>query len=399
MEYKDNSGRNISYGNNYSNGARVDTNVGIPYQDINWYEIKGQPFGIGSRFNVLVFGDANNIVDTKGAMAVGGNFSSPRGLSLAFGNDSKMEGTGYSPYAVRFLVGGNINMNKPLVVVGHVVGGGAFRAGSGSTYLIGKTNSQTQQQQLADLYSASGGSDYWKPSEKGDHFVISSYDTPRFIPAERIRANLPAFFQNARDSITRYKNCISSLPSNGTIVDNYHELILRGNDPNQNIFDIDVRSNGGVFNKGLRPEVPEGSLIIIRFLTGDNAYMQYGVWGDKRLATRTLYVFEDASHIHMKTSSDIWGSILAPQAVFHAHPTGGHVSGNAALGGFDVSANSGFEFHMFPFKGGVNCQMVAPAPAPAPVPAPVPAPAPAPAPAPVPAPAPCPPCPIPTRGS
>ena len=39
--------------------------AGIPYEDINWYDIAGQPFGIASNFNAIVFGDANNIVDTK----------------------------------------------------------------------------------------------------------------------------------------------------------------------------------------------------------------------------------------------------------------------------------------------------------------------------------------------
>ncbi|HHU74775.1 MAG TPA: hypothetical protein GXZ28_09190, partial [Clostridiales bacterium] len=51
--------------------------AGVPLGDINWYDIEGQPFGVASFFNVIVFEDANNIVDTKGAMAVGGNFVSP----------------------------------------------------------------------------------------------------------------------------------------------------------------------------------------------------------------------------------------------------------------------------------------------------------------------------------
>ena len=29
--------------------------VGIPYEDINWYDIAGQPFGIASNFNAIVF--------------------------------------------------------------------------------------------------------------------------------------------------------------------------------------------------------------------------------------------------------------------------------------------------------------------------------------------------------
>lgn len=343
----------------------MNNNVGIPYQDINWHDIKGQPFGIASRFNTIIFGDANNIIDTKGAMAVGGNFNSPRGLTLGYGNDAKLGGTGYSPDAVRFLVGGNVAMRRPLVVVGHVVAGGDFKAGSRSTYLIGKNNSPSQESELANLYQANGGSNYWKPSDQGDHYVISSYDVSRYIPAARIGANVSGFFQNARNSIMSFKTCIEALEANGTVSDNFHEWVLKGNDPRQNIFTIDVRPNG-ILDKGIRAEVPEGSLVIVRLRTGGNAHIQYGVWGEQRKAGNTLYVFEDANHIFMEKSSDIWGSILAPTAMFHAHSTGGHVSGNAALGSFAVDANSGFEFHLYPFVGGVNCEK-APLPIPEPI--------------------------------
>ena len=136
--------------NNYDNESV--SYAGVPYDDINWYDVVGQPFGIASYFNAIIFGDANNIVDTKGAMAVGGNFVSSRGLSLAYGNDGKLTGTGYSPDFVRFLVGGNVAMQGPLVVIGHVVAGGNYRAASGSTYMIGKDGSPGQVQELTALY-------------------------------------------------------------------------------------------------------------------------------------------------------------------------------------------------------------------------------------------------------
>ena len=79
--------------------------------------------------------------------------------------------------------------------------------------------------------------------------------------------------------------------------------------------------------------------------------------GEKK-ARNTLYVFEDARNIYMEVPADIWGSILAPQAMFHAHQTGGHVSGNAALRSFAVNARSGFEFHQFQFVGGIECPIL-----------------------------------------
>ena len=358
---------NISYNDEAMKSA------GLPYDDINWYNIEGQPFGAASRFNVIVFNDANNIIDIEGPVAIGGSFYSPRGLSVGFYRDSSYRKVDYSPDLVRFLVGGNVSMTGPLVVIGHVVAGGGFRAAKGSTYLIGKDGLTDGIEKLKVLYQANGGSQYWTPTDKGDHYVVPSYDVPRYIPAGRIGANIPRFFNDARESIGYYKNCIEDLTPNGRVVDNNYEWILRGNDPVQNVFLIDVRPNG-LINKGIRAEVPEGSKVIVRLRTGANAHLQYGVYGEKSKANQTLYVFEDASNIYMEKSSDIWGSILAPQAMFHAHSTGGHVSGNAALGDFAVNAASGFEFHYYPFVGGVMCQAIAPTPTPTPKPTPKPTP-------------------------
>ena len=293
---------------------------GIPYDDINWYDVVGQPFGTAINFNAIIFGDANNIIDTKGGMAIGGNFTSSRGLTLGYGNDGKLTGTGYSPDAVRFLVGGDIAMQGPLVVIGHVVGGGNFRAGRGSTYMIGKDGSPEQAQILTNLYQAPGGSVYWRLSDRGSHYAVSSYDVPRFIPAERIGADVSGFFDDAFDNISYYHGCISDLQPNGTVTEHFHEWILRGNDPRQNVFLIDARPNG-ILNKEIRFEIPEGSIAIVNIRTGDNAHLRYGLWGSERLANRTLYVFNDARNIYMEVPAAIWGSILAPQAAFHAHQT------------------------------------------------------------------------------
>jgi choice-of-anchor A domain-containing protein len=400
-------------GSSYSSGALAS--AGLPYDNINWYDIEGQPFGPASKLNVIVFNDANNIVDVEGPVAIGGSFYSPRGFGAGFSRDKGSRDANYSPDLVRFLVGGNVAMSEPLVIVGHTVVGGGFRAGKGSTYLIGKSGKADQAEELATLYQANGGSQYWTPSDKGNHYLISSYDVPRYIPAGRINADVSKFFQDAKNGIGYYKNCIDNLTPTGTVVDNNYEWILRGNDPVQNVFLIDVRPNGLV-NKGIRAEVPQGSNVIVKLRTGPDAHLQYGLYGEESKADRTLYVFEDATNIYMEKSSDIWGSILAPQAMFHAHPTGGHVSGNAALGSFAVNAASGFEFHYYPFVGGVMCQVPAPevspgneeqpvvcptcpappAPVPCPTPPPCPTPEPCPTPPPCPTPEPCPtppPCP------
>ena len=67
---------------NSSNSDEALKSAGLPYDNINWYDIEGQPFGTASRFNVITFGDANNIIDVEGPVAIGGSFYSPRGLSV-----------------------------------------------------------------------------------------------------------------------------------------------------------------------------------------------------------------------------------------------------------------------------------------------------------------------------
>ncbi|SEW37367.1 choice-of-anchor A family protein [[Clostridium] fimetarium] len=339
---------------NSINGRDADTIIGIPYKNINWEDIPGQPFGLASQFNLFVFGDANNIVDVEGAMAVGGSFYSPRSLSVGFEGEESQVPIAYSPDLVRYLVGDVISIKGPLGVIGHVVSGGSFRVAAGSSYYIGKNGSNNQSEELKYLYQVNGGSPYWIPSEKKNYYIISSYDVSRVIPASRISANVSSFFQNAKKSIETFKECIQRLNTNATLSSNSYEWVLSGDDPKQNVFTIDTRPNG-IINKGIRFDIPKGSIAIVRFRTGPHAHLQSGLYGEKRLANNILYVFEDATDIHMENSSDIWGSILAPQAMFHGHPTGGHVSGNAALGGFAVNANSGFEFHLYPFVGGINC--------------------------------------------
>lgn len=357
--------------------------AGVPYNDINWYDIDGQPFGTASYFNAMILGDANNIVDTKGAMAVGRNFVSRRGLSLGYGNDGNLGGTGYSPDRVRFLVGGNVTMQGPLVVIGHVVAKGNFKAARGSTYMIGKDGSYNQTEVLADLYRANGGSRYWSVSDRTSHYAISSFDVPRYIPASRIQADTDRFFRDAQESITRFMDCILDLQPNGTVTEHYQEWILRGNDPVQNVFVIDVRPNG-ILDKEIRFEIPQGSNAIVILRTGNTAHLRYGLWGAENLANNILYVFEDAGQISMEVPAAIWGSILAPRALFRAHPTGGTVSGNAVLGSLEVNPGSGFEFHLYPFAGGVVCQNRLPEPEPTPLPAPPEAEEPVPQPAPQP---------------
>lgn len=373
---------------------QIMSKTGIPLDNIIWSGIDGQPFGSAVAMNAIIFGDTYNIIDVEGGLAVQGNFHSPRGVSIGFGRGAKLVGTGYSPDDIRFLINGNLSSQGPFVVVGHVVANGNVNVARGSTYLIGKSGDPNQSNELKALYHAPGGNRYWAPSDKGNHYLIPNYDVSRYIPAQRIDGNLPAFFRDARAGIEYYKQCIQNIPSNGQVLDNGHEWILQGNNPRQNVFTIDALPNGTI-NKAIKINVPDESLIIVKVKSGPRAHLQFGIWGEEKYTNRTLFVFEDASNIFMEVPAAIWGSIIAPQAIYHGHPTGGHISGNVAFRSLVVDAKSGFEIHWYPFVGGVLCESIESTPVPLPTPIPVPRPTPIPAPVAQPCPEmmPCPDCP------
>ena len=322
---------------------------GVPYQDLRWQEAEGQPFGVGVGYNGLILGDLTNMIDSEGALAVAGSVASNRGMSVGFGRGG-MQTIPYDPFAVRFLAGGDVNIAGALTVVGNVVGDGSFQAGAGSTYLIGKSDNPEQKAELAALY-AGNGSPYWSPQDEGSHYIISSYDTPRYIPAPRLSADVPAFFAAAGQSLACRVENIAALQGNGNTQWEENRLLLTGSDPLQNVFDVawDEALTGA-----LTIDTPVNSLNIVRIRSGENLRIGNGLWGSEGQAERTLYVLMDAKTVDMPVATAIYGSVLAPFTLWNANRSGGNINGNAVLAGLNVPRGSGFELHWYPFAGGVQ---------------------------------------------
>ncbi len=325
--------------------------TGVPYQNLRWQEVEGQPFGIGVGYNGLILGDLVNLIDSEGAVAAQGSISSTRGISVGFGRQGQQT-IAYDPFAVRFLAGGDVNIAGALTVVGNVVGDGNFQAGLGSTYLIGKSDNPEQREELAALYAADGSA-YWTPSDNGSHYVISSYDTPRYIPAARLSADVPAFFQAAAESLACRMENIAALAANGTAAWQRSGVTLTGSDAAQNVFDL-TWPGDGTLTGPLAIDTPEGSLNIVRIHSGDVLTVTNGLWGSEGQAAHTLYVLMDAKTVNMPVAAAVYGSVLAPFTRWNANESGGNINGNAALAGLYVPAASGFELHWFPFAGGLT---------------------------------------------
>lgn len=324
---------------------------GVPYQDLRWQEVEGQPFGVGAGYNGLIFGDVSNLIDTEGAVAAEGSVTTNRGMSVGFGRQGQQT-IPYDPFAVRFLAGGNVNVAGALTVVGNVVGNGSFQAGTGSTYLIGKSDDPNQREELAALYAANG-SPYWMPQDNGSHYVISSYDVPRYIPAPRLSADVPAFFAAARQSLRCRVENIAALTANGNAEWREGGVTLVGSDGTQNVFDLEWPADGSLTG-AITIDTPEGSLNIVRIRSGESLRVTNGLWGSEKQADRTLYVLMDAKAADMAVAAAIYGSLLAPDTVWNAHPTGGNLNGNTVLAGLRVPQGSGFELHWYPFVGGMT---------------------------------------------
>lgn len=326
--------------------------TGVPYQDLRWQDIPGQPFGNGVGYNGVILGSVENIIDMEGAAAVEGNVSSYRGMSIGFGRMGQQT-IPYDPYVIRFLAGGNVNIAGALTVVGNVVtSGNEFQVGSGSTYLIGKSDAENQQEELAALYAADG-SPYWAPTDSGSHYIISGYDVSRRIPAARLSADVPAFFRDARASLLCSQQAMAALSANGSVVPQDDGFLLTGTDPQQNVFDLAWPQDGSLTG-ALTFDTPQGSLNIVRITSGDTLTVANGLWGSEEAAQRTLYVLLDANTVEMTVPAAIHGSVLAPQTRWNSRTTGGSINGNAALAGITVQEGSGFELHWFPFVGGVT---------------------------------------------
>ncbi|MEG1676507.1 MAG: choice-of-anchor A family protein [Clostridia bacterium] len=325
--------------------------TGVPYQNVKWQDIDGQPFGVGVGYNGMILGNLESIVDMEGPVAVQGNVTSNRGMSIGFGRMGKQT-LPYSATDVRFLSGGNVDIADSLTVTGNVLTArDAFKVGSKSTYIIGSDASANQRQTLAQLYAANG-SPYWEPAQQGTNYLISSYDVPRRIPAARVGANVPAFFSDARKSFEGWMNFFASLKAEGETRRSDYGYRLTGTNPLQNLFDLEWPKEGSIVGN-IALNVPKGSVNIVRIYSGEQMTVSTPLWGEDALAKNTIFVLMNARSVRLDFPTAIYGSVFAPDTQWNAFTTGGNINGNAVLSGLWVQQGSGFELHWFPFAGGI----------------------------------------------
>ncbi len=145
----------------------------------------------------------------------------------------------------------------------------------------------------------------------------------------------------------------SQLTANGYVEKIGSKLVLTGQDPKLNIFNLTTEqlSHGNLW--GLDLVVPNSSIILINVDGSSLTMGDYGITlngSDPSYSTgsRILWNFPNLTELHLQGFSMI-GAILAPDAVFT--PTGsGNINGNLIVKDYNSASGSGFELHNYLFN-------------------------------------------------
>ena len=262
-------------------------------------------FGDLLDWNGVVFGNAEEIIDLEGTLAVGGSFSSSRGLSINHGAN------GSAPAVtddVALLVNNNVNINGYGDVQGQTVVGNA----DGNTYRL--TNITP------------------------DATTNGSYTV----------ANTADYFANAQSTANAAKAAVNALPANGTYEAAYGTYTFAGNaDANTVVYNV----ADSAFNRYLFDfTIADGQTIIVNFTSADKISFTNGGFSINgntdpaylRGFNRNIILnIANAGEIEM-ASSELYGILLAPNAVL----TGSNASvcGTSILNG--LTGLNGFELHV-----------------------------------------------------
>ena len=264
----------------------------------------GNAFGDLLDWTAIVFGNANNIIDVEGTLAVGGNFASNNGLSVNGGlggqNPADTED-------VALLVKGNVNINGYGNVWGQTVVGDA----EGNDYRLTNVT----------------------PSATTNHQYTVADST--------------AYFADAKRTAYAVQTAVNALPVNGTVeyADGVYTLV---GDPDAdvlvyNIDDAVIDSHRFDFN------IDEGQTIVLNFTSANNIDLSYGAFcingslepAVLRNYNRNIIVNVPSAPEVSMFHCDLYGILLAPDATLSGSYS--DVCGTTIING--LNGTNGFEIH------------------------------------------------------
>ena len=262
-------------------------------------------FGDLLDWNGVVFGDANNIIDLEGSLAVGGSFSSPRGLSV---NGGAYGSQNLTTEDVAFLVNGNVNISGYGSVWGQTVVGNA----DGNTYHL-------------------------------SNVTPSATTNGQFAVADSSR-----YFADAKNTAYAVKAAVDALPVNGVCDAAYGTYTFVGDaDAKTLVYNVDdANISPYIFDF----TIAEGQTVVVNFTTSDTLRFKYGaVRINGKSDQQYLRQFNrniilnvvSADKIEM-TGCELYGTLLAPDAELIGNDA--NVCGTSILNG--LTGNGGFELHV-----------------------------------------------------
>ena len=281
------------------------------------------PFGVGDKFNALIFGSFNATGgDTDARLAVAGDVTINGGYSV---------GTVVRGDPLPVFTGGTTDM---FIVGGDLVdgrwgvNGNVVHQGTRTGPVRVMPNGNVTRRVVPVTFDADG-------NVPGDGSGKSFADLEDEMQVRS--ALLGAFAERGVVSVTE------TTGGSGVVA-----LDLVGDDPELNIFHL-TADQLSLSSAALNLDVPAGSTTLVNVYGDSVAIHDVGMTLAGTNPRKVLFNLVDATSV--ETSGFAWlGSVLAPYA--DADFSGGSIDGRAVFGGDVVSVN-GFEFHNFPFTGGI----------------------------------------------
>ena len=255
----------------------------------------------------VVFGNANDIIDVEGTLAVGGNFKSFRGFSV----NSGAAGCAYpaSTDNAAFLVNGNVNIPGDGNVYGQTVIGNA----EGNTYHLSN--------------------------------VTASADTTN---GKYTVADTAKYFADAKSTAYAAKEAVDALAVNGVCEVEGSTYTFKGNtDADVLVYDVAGSAfSGYVFDFN----IAEGQTVVVNLTASGKIDMKYGacrINGNMdpnylRSFNRNIIInLVNSTEIGL-TSTELYGILLAPDADLTGN--NGSVCGTSIVN--NLTGIGGFELHV-----------------------------------------------------
>ena len=284
-----------AYTNRVNNGDTLSFNGGT----------SANAFGDLLDWTGVVLGDAKNIIDVEGTLAVGGNFNSTTGLSVnggAYGTHPA------STDNVAFLVNGNVNISGYGNVWGQTV--------------IGKENGNTYH--LSNV----------TPSETTNG---------KFTVADSSK-----YFEDASSTAYAVKASVEALPVNGECEVANGTYTFKGNpDADTLVYNVD---NSDISSYLFDFTIADGQTIVVNITASDKIKLKYGAFKINgkmdpdylRKYNRNIIINVVNSTEMEMTACELYGILLAPNTDLTGR--GSNVCGTSILNG--LTGLSGFEIHL-----------------------------------------------------